>query len=185
VTAERPLLCVIDDAQWLDQASAQTLAFVAHRLLAERVGLVFAAREPGQELQHIPELEAHGLDNADASALLSSAVWFKLDERIRDRIIDEMRGNPLALLELPRGLTATQLAGGFGLTEAQAMTSRIQEGFLRRLEPLAQDARLLLLLAAAEPVGDPLLLWRAAGDSASRSRRLMRKPTGYWPWAGV
>ena len=163
VTDERPLLCVIDDAQWLDQASAQTLAFVAHRLLAERVGLVFAAREPGQELQHLPELEVHGLGKADARALLSSAVRFKLDERIRDRIIEEMRGNPLALLELPRGLTATQLAGGFGLPEAQALTSRIQEGFLRRLEPLAHDARLLLLLAAAEPVGDPLLLWRAAG----------------------
>ena len=163
VTAERPLLCVIDDAQWLDQASAQTLAFVAHRLLAERVGLVFAAREPGRELQHLRELDVRGLGNADAGALLSSAVRFKLDERIRDRIIEEMRGNPLALLELPRGLTATQLAGGFGLPEAQALTSRIQEGFLRRLEPLAHDARLLLLLAAAEPVGDPLLLWRAAG----------------------
>ena len=121
VTAERPLLCVIDDAQWLDQASAQTLAFVAHRLLAERVGLVFAAREPGRELQHLPELEVHGLGNADARALLSSAVRFKLDERIRDRIIEEMRGNPLALLELPRGLTATQLAGGFGLPEAHSV----------------------------------------------------------------
>jgi len=163
LAAERALLCVIDDAQWLDQASAQTLAFVAHRLLAERVGLVFAAREPGQELQHIPELEVHGLDDDDARALLSSAMRFRLDERIRDRIIEEMRGNPLALLELPRGLTATQLAGGFALPEAQALTSRIQEGFLRRLEPLAHDARLLLLLAAAEPVGDPLLLWRAAG----------------------
>ncbi|HUJ53674.1 MAG TPA: AAA family ATPase, partial [Steroidobacteraceae bacterium] len=163
VAAERALLCVIDDAQWLDQASAQTLAFVAHRLLAERVGLVFAARRPGEELQHLPELEVHGLGDADARALLSSAVRFKLDERIRDRIIEEMRGNPLALLELPRGLTATQLAGGFGLPEAQALTSRIQEGFLRRLEPLADDARLLLLLAAAEPVGDPLLLSRAAG----------------------
>jgi len=164
VTAERPLLCVIDDAQWLDQASAQTLAFLAHRLLVERVGLVFAAREPGHELQHLSELEVHGLGNDDARALLSSAVRFRLDERIRDRIIEEMRGNPLALLELPRGLTATQLAGGFGLPEAQALTSRIQDGFLQRLEVLAHDARLLLLLAAAEPVGDPLLLWRAAGQ---------------------
>jgi DNA-binding CsgD family transcriptional regulator/tetratricopeptide (TPR) repeat protein len=162
VTAERPLLCVIDDAQWLDQVSALTLAFVSHRLLAERVGLVFAAREPGQELQHLPELEVHGLVNADARTLLSSAVRFKLDERIRDRIIAETRGNPLALLELPRGLTATQLAGGFGLPEAQALTGRIEESFVRRLEPLAEDARRLLLLAAADPVGDPLLLWRAA-----------------------
>jgi DNA-binding CsgD family transcriptional regulator len=162
VADERPLLCVVDDAQWLDQVSALTLAFVARRLLAERVGLVFAAREPGQELQHLPELEVHGLVNADARTLLSSAVRFKLDERIRDRIIAETRGNPLALLELPRGLTATQLAGGFGLPEAQALTGRIEESFVRRLEPLAEDARRLLLLAAADPVGDPLLLWRAA-----------------------
>ena len=164
VTTERALLCVIDDAQWLDQASAETLAFVAHRLVAEPVGLVFAAREPGRELQHLPELEVHGLGDADARALLSSAVPFKLDERIRDRIIEEMRGNPLALLELPRGLSATQLAGGFGLSEAHALTSRIQEGFSRQLEPLTDDARLLLLLAAAEPVGDPLLLSRAAAQ---------------------
>ena len=163
VATERPLLCVIDDAQWLDQASAQTLAFVAHRLRAEPVGLVFAAREPGHELQHLPELDVRGLGNADARALLSSALRFKLDEPIRDRIIEETRGNPQALLELPRELTATQLAGGFGLPEPQALTSGIQEDILRRLEPLADDARLLLLLAAAEPVGDPLLLSRAAG----------------------
>ena len=104
----------------------------------------------------------HGLGNADARALLSSAVRFKLDERIRDRIIEEMRGNPLALLELPRGLTATQLAGGFGLPEAQALTGRIQESFVRRVSAVSDDARLLLLLAAAEPVGDPLLLLRAS-----------------------
>ena len=119
VADERPLLCVVDDAQWLDQASALTLAFVARRLLAEPVGIVFAAREPGEELQHLPELEVHGLRDGDARALLSSAVRFKLDERVRDRIIAETRGNPLALLELPRGLTATQLAGGFGLLGAR------------------------------------------------------------------
>ena len=163
VTAERPLLCVIDDAQWLDQASALTLAFVAHRLPGERVGLVFAAREPRQELQHLPELEVQGLGKSDARALLSSALRFKMDERIRDRIIEEMHGNPLALLELPRGLTGTELAGGFALPEAQALTSRVEEEFLGQLEPLAHDTRLLLLLAAAEPVGDPLLLSRAAG----------------------
>ena len=106
----RPLLCVVDDAQWLDQASALTLAFVARRLLAEPVGLVFAAREPGPELQHVAALEVPGLRNGDARALLRSAVRFKLDEGVRDRIIAEMRGNPLALLELPRGLTMTQLA---------------------------------------------------------------------------
>jgi hypothetical protein len=117
-----PLLSVVDDAQWLDQASALTLAFVARRLLAEPVGLVFAAREPGPELQHVAGLEVRGLRNGDARALLRSAVRFKLDERVLDRIIAETRGNPLALLELPRGLTATQLAGGFGLPEAQALT---------------------------------------------------------------
>ncbi len=164
IADECPLLCVVDDAQWLDQASALTLAFVARRLLAERVGIVFAAREPGQELLYLPELEVHGLVNGDARALLSSAVRFRLDERVRDRIIAEMRGNPLALLELPRGLTATQLAGGFGLLEAQTLTGRIEESFVRRLEPLADDARTLLLLAAADPVGDPFLLWRAANQ---------------------
>jgi DNA-binding CsgD family transcriptional regulator len=162
VAEEYPLLCVVDDAQWLDQASALTLAFVGRRLLAEPVGLVFAAREPGDELQHVPDLEVRGLRNGDARALLGSAVRFMLDERVRERIIAETRGNPLALLELPRGLTATELAGGFGALEANALPGRIEETFVRRLETLPEDARLLLLLAAAEPVGDPLLLWRAA-----------------------
>jgi DNA-binding CsgD family transcriptional regulator len=159
---ERPLLCVVDDAQWLDQASALTLAFVARRLLAERIGIVFAAREPGQELQHLSALEVRGLSNADARALLGTAVRFILDERVRDRIIAETRGNPLALLELPRGLTAGELAVGFGLVDAQALSGRIEESFTRRLETLSENARRLLLLAAAEPVGDPVLLWRAA-----------------------
>src|SRR6266567_4169170 len=106
---ERPLLCVLDDAQWLDQASALALAFVARRLLAEPVGIVFAAREPGDELQHLPELEVRGLRNGDARKLLGSAIRARLDEHVRDRIIAETRGNPLALLELPRGLTAIQL----------------------------------------------------------------------------
>src|SRR3954449_5069827 len=162
VAEQRPLLCVVDDAQWLDQASALTLAFVARRLLAEPVAMIFAAREPGEELLHVSELEVFGVHDSDARALLSSAVRFRLDERIRDRIIAETRGNPLALLELPRGLTATQLAGGFGLLGAQALTGRIEESFVRRLEALADDARRLLLVAAAEPVGDPRLLWRAA-----------------------
>jgi DNA-binding CsgD family transcriptional regulator len=159
---ERPLLCVVDDAQWLDRASELTLAFVARRLLAEPVGIVFGTREPGDELRHLPELEVGGMREDDACALLISAVRFKLDEAVRDRIVAETRGNPLALLELPRGLTATQLAGGFGLLSAQALTGRIEESFVRRLELLSDDGRLLLLVAAAEPVGDPLLLWRAA-----------------------
>jgi len=162
VSEERPLLCVIDDAQWLDQASALTLAFVARRLLAEPVGIVFAAREPGEELQHVPELEVRGLSDRDARALLGSAVRFRLDERVRERIIAETRGNPLALLELPRGLTATQLAGGFGLVGAEGLRGRIEESFVRQIGTLSGDARRLLLLAAAEPCGDPLLLWSAA-----------------------
>jgi DNA-binding CsgD family transcriptional regulator/tetratricopeptide (TPR) repeat protein len=162
VAEQRPLLCVVDDAQWLDQSSALTLGFVARRLWAEPVGLVFAAREPAEELQHVPDLEVRGLPADDARALLSSAAPFMLDERVRDRVIAETRGNPLALLELSRGLTATQLAGGFGVLPAQALPARIEEGFVRRLEALPKDSRVLLLVAAAEPVGDPRLLWRAA-----------------------
>ena len=162
VAEERPLLCVVDDALWLDQTSGLTLAFVARRLLAEPVGIVFGAREPGEELRHVPELEVRGVRDGDARALLSSAVRFRLDEAVLDRIVAETRGNPLALLELPRGMTATQLAGGFGLLGAQALTGWIEESFVRRLELLSEDGRRLLLAAAAEPAGDPLLLWRAA-----------------------
>jgi DNA-binding CsgD family transcriptional regulator len=160
VADERPLLCVVDDAHWLDRASALTLAFVARRLLAEPVGIVFAAREPGDELQHLSELEVPGLRNGDARALLGSAVRFMLDAQVRDRIIAETRGNPLALLELPRGLTAAQLAGGFGVLGDQALPGRIEESYVRRLAALREDARRLLLIAAAEPIGDPLLLLR-------------------------
>jgi DNA-binding CsgD family transcriptional regulator len=159
---ERPFVCVVDDAQWLDHASALTLAFVARRLLAEPVAIVFAAREPGEELRGVPELEVGGLPDDGARALLGSAVGFVLDERVRDRVVAETRGNPLALLELPRGLTATDLAGGLGLLGAQALPGRIEESFVRRLEALPEDARRLLLVAAAEPMGDPVPLWRAA-----------------------
>ena len=162
VAEERPLLCVVDDAQWLDQASALTLAFVAGACWRSRSGSCSPRVSRARSSRHLSELEVHGLANGDARALLGSAVRFKLDERVRDRIIAETRGNPLALLELPRGLTATQLAGGFGLLGAQGLPGRIEESFVRRLEALSDDARRLLLLAAAEPVGDPLLLWRAA-----------------------
>jgi DNA-binding NarL/FixJ family response regulator len=171
VAEERPVLCVVDDVQWLDQASALTLAFVARRLLAEPVGLVFAAREPGEELEQLPDLEVRGLAGADAAALLGSAVGFSLDPQVRDRILAETRGNPLALLELPYGLTATQLAGGIGVREGHELTGRIEESFVRRLEALSDNARRLLLVAAAEPVGDPLLLLRA-------SERLGIAPSG-------
>ena len=161
VATDRPLLCVIDDAQWVDCASAQTLAFVARRLSAESVGVLFAARHPGEELGQLPTLRLAGLDSHAARELLLSVVSSPLDEHVRERLIAETRGNPLALLELPRGLTTLQLAGGFGLTEAQALTGRIEESFVRRLDTLSDDTRRLLLVAAADPVGDPLLLLRA------------------------
>ena len=159
VAEERPLLCVVDDAQWLDKASAQALAFAARRLLAEPVGLIFAAREPGEEFRGLADLEVKGLSDQDARTLLRSAVRFRLDDRVRDRIVAETKGNPLALLELPRGLSPAQLAGGFG---PRAIPVRIMEGFRRRLAELPADTRSLLLIAAAEPAGDPVLVWRAA-----------------------
>ena len=162
---ERPLVCVVDDAQWLDRESAQVLAFVARRVMADAVGLVFAVREPDEqpELAGLPELAVRGLPEGDARALLDSAVPGRLDDRVRDRIVAETRGNPLALLELPRGLTGAQLAGGFGRPDARPLTSRIEESFRRRIESLPADTQQLLLLAAAEPVGDVTLLWHAAG----------------------
>jgi DNA-binding CsgD family transcriptional regulator len=159
---ERPLLCVVDDAQWLDRASARALAFVARRLLAEKIALVFAARELGEALAGFPELHVGPLGRRDARALLESALPARLDERVLERIIVETRGNPLALLELPRGLTSAQLAGGFGLPAALPLSARIEESFTRRLARLPRDARRLLLVAAADPVGDLALVWRAA-----------------------
>ena len=164
VAAERPVLCVVDDAQWLDRESAQVLAFVARRLLAESVIVIFAAREPGEEFQGLSELVVEGLRGADARELLESVLPGPLDERVRERIVAETRGNPLALLELPRGLSPAQLAGGFGLPDALSLSlsDRIEESFLQRLEALPEDTQRLLLVAAAEPAGDPALLWRAA-----------------------
>jgi DNA-binding CsgD family transcriptional regulator len=163
VAGKRPLLCVIDDVQWLDRASAQVLGFVARRLRADPVGLVFAARVPGEELAGLPELLVEGLQEQDARALLDSVLTGPLDARVRDRIVAETRGNPLALLELPRGATPGQLAGGFGLPGAVPLSRRIEESFRRQLEALPAPTRRLLLLAAADPSGDPLLVWRAAG----------------------
>jgi RNA polymerase sigma factor (sigma-70 family) len=159
---EQPLACVVDDAQWLDSASARTLALVARRLSAERIALVLATRELGDVFADLPELHVEPLGHRDARALLDFVLPARLDERVLDRIVVETRGNPLALLELPRGLTPTQLAGGFGLPQTVPMSAGIQESFMRRLATLPQDARCLLLVAAADPVGDPALVWRAA-----------------------
>lgn len=161
---ERPLVCLVDDAQWLDEVSAKTLAFIARRLLAEPVGLLVAARVPVGDLRGLPELEVLGLGIGDARAILRSAVIVGLDERVRDRIIEETRGNPLALHELPRGLSVEQLAGGIGLSgdRRRALPTRLEERYQQRVEAIPASAQLLLLVAAAEPVGDPLLVRRAA-----------------------
>ena len=159
---ERPLLCVIDDAQWLDRASAQALGFVARRLLAEPIALLFAARETTNAFAGLPELLIEGLDEAEARKLLALVIPGRLDDRVADQLVAEARGNPLALLELPRGLSPAQLAGGFGLPAALSRQGRIEQTFLRRLEALPPDTQRLLLVAAAEPLGDPALLWRAA-----------------------
>jgi DNA-binding CsgD family transcriptional regulator len=158
---EQPVMCIVDDAHWLDSASAQTLAFVARRLLAERVVLMFATRQSGNALAGLPELRVGPLSRGDARALLESVLPAPLDEHVAERIVAETRGNPLALLELPRELSPAQLAGGFGLPAA-TLPAGIEEGYARRLARLPQDARLLLLVAAAEPTGDPGLVWRAA-----------------------
>ena len=158
---ERPLLCVIDDAQWLDRASAQALAFVARRLLAEGVVMLFAAREPGEEFAGLPELIVEGLGNADARELLRAAGRRPLDERVAGQVVEETRGNPLALLELPRGLSAARLAAGFGLLGAASLSGRIEESYRDQLEALPVETRRMLVVAAAEPTGDPAVLWRA------------------------
>src|SRR3954447_20029890 len=164
VADDQPLLCVVDDAQWLDGASAQALGLIARRLVAESVALVLAARVGGdqRELEGVPELVVDGLRDGDARALLDSVIRGPLDDRVRDRIVAETRGNPLALLELPRGLTPAELAGGFGLPHAPPLPGRIEDSFRRRLAPLPAPTPELLLVAAAEQAGDPVLVWRAA-----------------------
>jgi len=162
VAEEQPLICVVDDEQWLDRASAQVLAVVSRRLEEESVGLVFATRASNDELAGLPELVVEGLGESDAHALLNSVLTAPLDARVRDQIVAETGGNPLALLELFRGLTAAELAGGFALPTAGPLAGSIEESFRRRLDALPADTRRLLQLAAADPVGDPRLVWRAA-----------------------
>jgi DNA-binding CsgD family transcriptional regulator/tetratricopeptide (TPR) repeat protein len=166
---ERPLVCIVDDQQWLDHASAQALGFAARRLAADPVGLVFAARVPGEDVAGLPELLVEGLAEDDAAALLESVLTGltgPLDAQVRDRIIADTHGNPLALLELPRGLTSAQLTGGFGVSSAMPLDGRIEESFGRQLETLPAQTQRLVQLAAADPTGDPVLVWRAAGRLA-------------------
>jgi DNA-binding CsgD family transcriptional regulator len=165
LATERPLVCVLDDAQWLDQVSAQALAFVARHVAAVSAAMIFAVRQPadGPGLAGLPEVQLAGLADADARRLLDSVLIGPLDERVRDQIIAEARGNPRALLELPAGLTPGELAGGFGLPGAVPVPRRIEEGYRRQLALLPAATQLLLLIAAAEPAGDPVLVWRAAG----------------------
>ena len=166
--AGRPLVCLVDDAQWLDEASSQVLGFVGRRLLAEPVGLVLAVRETAGErlFPDLPTLTLEGLTGEDASALLAAAVPGQLDRRVRDRIVAETGGNPLGLLELARGLSEAELAGGFADPPPPSppgqLEDRLKDQYLRRVRLLPDAARQLLLLAAADPTGDATLLWRAA-----------------------
>jgi len=164
VAGERPLICVVDDAHWLDRASTQALAFVVRHLVGDAVAIVFAVDEFGDEpdLAGLPERVIRGLTESDARALLQSVVTGPLDERVRDRVVAEARGNPSALLEFARGLTPEALAGGFGLLDTPALSGRVEQSFRRRLSPLPPATRCLLLVAAAEPFLDPVTIWRAA-----------------------
>jgi hypothetical protein len=161
---KRPLLCLIDDAQWLDAASVQALGFVARRLLAEPVAMMFSLREPAttRALDGLPQLSLEGLDEPDARALLSRAVPGRLDDRVRDRIIAETGGNPLALVELSQGMTPAERAAGFAPPAASDVPSQLNEEYLRRVAGLPEATQRLMLLAAADPLGDATLLWRAA-----------------------
>jgi len=170
----QPLLCVVDDVQWLDSASARALAFIARRLLAERIALLSATRERGEAFGGVPEVYVGPLGMRDARILLESVLPARVDDRVLERIVAETHGNPLALLELPRGMTSSELAGGFGLPAAVPIPAQIEEHFMRRVENVPSDARRLMLLAAADPTGDLALVSRAAeqlsiDESAARA----------------
>lgn len=156
-TAKRPLLCVIDDAHWMDDASARALTFLARRVTAEPIAMVFAARDEGvgRRLDELPALTIPGLSDTHARELLAAEKTLTLDDRVRERVLAEARGNPLALIELPK-------AGGFVIPAPSPVASRIERSFQARTADLPPDARLLLTLASADPTGDPKLLWAAA-----------------------
>ena len=160
---DQPLACVVDDAQWLDRSSVQCLAFAARRLLAEPIALIFAVREGGDdhELADLPGLTVTGLGHADARMLLATAISGRVDAEVRDRIVAETRGNPLALLQLPRGLGPADLAGGFWLPDPRPLASRIEHSYHQQIQSLPRETQRFLLTAAAEPTGTMTLLWRA------------------------
>jgi hypothetical protein len=162
LAAEQPVICVVDDTQWLDRASAQAVGFVARRLANEAVAFLFGARELPDEVRDLPKMVIKGLTDGDARTLFGSVFPYRLDEPVLDRIVAETHGNPLALLELPRGLSPAQVAGGFGLPVSVPLAGRIEESFRRRLAGLPSPERQLLLVAAADPTGDAVLVWRAA-----------------------
>ncbi len=163
---DQPVICLVDDAQWLDRCSAHVLSFVARRLQAESVLMLFAERDQDQptELAGLPELGLEPLSNADARELLAASMLGRLDERVGLRIVEEARGNPLALLELPHGLSSASLAGGFAVAPSLPLTRRVEGSFRRQVDRLPAETQRLLLVAAAEPIGDPMLLWRAAAE---------------------
>lgn len=161
VAGDGGLVCLVDDAQWLDEASARAIAFVARRLDAEGIALLLVMRSVGREFVDLPRMVVDGLGDADARALLHDAIPGSIDERVRDQLIAEARGNPLALRELPRALSPTTFSGGFSLTSSLPLESRIEESVIAQLDPLPSPTRLLLLVAAADPTGDVGLLWRA------------------------
>lgn len=163
---ERPIVCVVDDAQWVDRASLQALTFAARRLLADPVVMIFAARTPGadRELAGLPELNLSGLTHADARALLAAVLPGPMDENVRDNVLAEADGNPLALMELHRALAPAELAGGFGLANAKPLATRLEQTFDQRLRELPTQTQKLLLLAALEPTGEPAWLWSAAAQ---------------------
>jgi DNA-binding CsgD family transcriptional regulator len=168
VAGDRALLCVIDDAQWLDEVSARAVAFVARRLDAEGIAIVLAMRSVDDTAADLPQLRLRGLGDADARELLRLSLPGAIDRRVRDQLIAEARGNPLALQELPRALSPAELAGGFALAGSMPLESRIEQSLIAQLEPLPAATRMLLLLAAADPTGDPGLLWRASAGLGLR-----------------
>ncbi|MFG2884775.1 ATP-binding protein [Streptomyces sp. NPDC048297] len=159
---QRPVVCLIDDAQWVDTVSLQVLSFVARRLHAEPVGMLFATRTGDEALAGLPRLELSGLRDEDAGRLLDTVLLAPLDERVRGRILAEAHGVPLAVLELARRATPGQLAGGFAVPDLSTPSARIESLYADRVAALPHESRLLLLIAAAEPLGDPVLIWRAA-----------------------